>query len=71
MNTTEIYSILIKNIYNIWLIIQPALLSKKRKCFYKLNVINNVSLKFKLSDTLRHKLKVNYQGVTESIFPLR
>ena len=28
---------------------------------------NNVSLKFKISDTLRHKLKVNYKGVTESI----
>ena len=52
------------------LIIQAALSSTKKECLYRLKVINNVSLKFKVSDALRHKLKVNYKGVTESIFPL-
>ena len=52
------------------LIIQAALSSTKKECLYRLKVINNVSLKFEISDALRHKLKVNYKGVTESIFPL-
>ena len=60
----------IKNIYNVSLIIQPALSSKNNKCLNKLKVIKNVSLKFKISDALRHKLKVNYKGVTESTFLL-
>ena len=62
-----IYSICIKRIYNILLVIQPALSSKNNKCLYNLKVINNVSLKFKISDALRHKLKANYKSVTESI----
>ena len=62
-----IYLIYIKNIYNISLIIQSALSGKNNKCLYELNVINNVSLKFKISDTLRRELKVSYKGVIKSI----
>ena len=47
--------------------IQSALSSKNNKCLYKLKVINNVSLKLKISDALCHELKTNYKGVTESI----
>ena len=65
-----IYLIYIKNIYNISLIIQLASSSKNNNCFYKVKVINIVSFKFKISDTLRHKLKVNYKGVVESMFLL-
>ena len=51
-------------------IMQPALSSKNNKSFYKLKVVNNVSLKLRASDALRHKSRVNYKGVTESIFLL-
>ena len=49
---------------------QPVLSSKNNKSFYKLKVVNNVSLKLRASDALRHKSRVNYKGVTESIFLL-
>ena len=61
------YSIYIKNIYNISLIIQPALSSKNNKCLNKLKVIKNVSLKFKISDALHHKLKVNYNTTLKKV----
>ena len=62
-----IYLIYIKNIYNVSLIIQSALSSKNNKCLNKLKVINNISLKFEISDVLPHKLKVSYKGVSESV----
>ena len=33
----------------------------KNRVFYKLKLINNVSLKSEISDALGHKLKVNYK----------
>ena len=64
-----IYLIYTKNTYNILLIIQSALSRKNKnnKCLYRLKVVNNVSLKFEISDAYRDKLKVSYKGVSESI----